>query len=284
MPLPSAPTRTQAFLLYASLPIGGIAVCFLLGTYALLELPPSGPLLVLGCCATFLVYQAERTLHTAPEDTFNHPERKKWLAQHRGYVWISSISAAGVALAMLPMLRPATWVVGLLLAGISVLYMVPLGNRRRLKGYGVLKPLLISTAWSVGGVVLPVLQAGVAVDGTVLMLVGYRFLFVLPNAMLSDWPDREGDGRAGLTTLATYLSLDQLRWIATGALVLGISGVGLALCFFHAPWILGIDALGLGLMLGLVWHAVPSSGFRFSFLLDALVAWPVVTAGVAFWL
>jgi 4-hydroxybenzoate polyprenyltransferase len=280
---PSAQARIQAFLLYASLPIGGIACCFLLGTYALLELPLSWPLLVLGFCATFLVYQAERMVHTAPEDDYNHPERRVWLASHRRYVWISSFSAAGVAVAMLPLLRPATLVAGVILASLSVLYMVPLGKGRRLKGYGVLKPLLISMAWSIGGVVLPVLQAGAAVDGSVIALVGYRFLFVLPNAVLSDWPDREGDNRAGLRTLATWLSLWKLQWVATVALALGIGGACLALFLFNAPWLLGVDALGLCLMLGLVWRSVPSSRFRFSFLLDALVAWPGVTACVAFW-
>ncbi|HMB90865.1 MAG TPA: UbiA family prenyltransferase [Rhodothermales bacterium] len=281
---PSAQARIKAFLLYASLPIGGIAFCFLLGTYALLELPLSWPLLVLGFCAAFLIYQAERTLHTAPEDIYNHPERRVWLAQHRRYVWISSLSAAGVAMAMLPLLRPVTLVAGVVLASLSVLYMVPFGKHgHRLKGYGMLKPVLISTAWSVGGVVLPVVQAGVAVDGTVLALVGYRFLFVLPNAVLSDWPDRKGDDKAGLRTLATRFSLRQLQWIATAALILGIGGVGIALFFADVSWILGIDALGLGLMLWLVWRPVPPSRFLFSFMLDALVAWPGVTACVVFW-
>lgn len=261
----------------------GYCVLFPVRYYALLELPLSWPLLVLGFCATFLVYQAERIVHTAPEDDYNHPERRVWLASHRRHVWISSFSAAGVAVAMLPLLRPATLVAGVILASLSVLYMVPLGKGRRLKGYGVLKPLLISMAWSVGGVVLPALQAGAIVDGPVIAQVGYRFFFVLPNAVLSDWPDREGDDRAGLRTLATCLSLRKLQWVATVALALGIGGVFIAFFFFNTPWLLGVDALGLCLMLGLVWRSVPSSRLRFSFLLDALIAWSGVTACIAFW-
>ena len=101
MNLPHGKTRHQgavaAFLLYANLPVGGIAVCFVLGTYALLGLPPSLPLLLLAFCAVFLVYQAERVWYPGPEDAFNHPDRLGWAARHRRYVRISTVLVWAIA-------------------------------------------------------------------------------------------------------------------------------------------------------------------------------------------
>ena len=278
------PGAVGAFLLYANLPVGGIAVCFVLGTYALLGLPPSLPLLLLAFCGVFLVYQVERTLNPAPEDAFNHPNRLAWVAGHRRYVWVSTGLAVGGVVATLPWLQPETLAAGVVLALGSGFYMVPVGpRRRRLKSVWYLKPLVISGAWAVGGVLLPVLEAGAPVATGVVALMGYRLLFVLPNALLADWPDRAGDARAGLVTVATRSSAGQIRRLSVVALLTALGGGFVALSAFEVPWLLAVDLVGLLVMLIVVVRPWPQTRWFFGFVLDLIVAWPVMTAAGA-WL
>ena len=271
----------RAFLLYANLPVGVIAVCFVLVTYALLGLPPSLPLLLLAFCAVFLVYQVERSLAPAPEDAFNHFNRLAWVAGHRGYVWVSTTLAVGGTVATLPWLRSETFAAGVVLALGSGLYMVPVGPRR-LKSVWYLKPLLISGAWAVGGVLLPVLEAGTPVTAGVVALVGYRLLFVLPNALLADWPDRAGDTKAGLVTVATRYPAEQLRRLSVAVLLLALGG-GLVAMVVYEAWLLAVDLVGLLVMLVVVGRPWPQTRWFFGFVLDLVVAWPVMTA-VSAWL
>ena len=269
----------RAFLLYSSLPVGGIAVCFLLGTYALLELSPSIPLLVLAFCAVFLVYQVERALHPAAEDVHNHPQRLDWVARHRRYVWVSTGVAFVGALVTLPWLQLETLGLGLGLALCSALYIVPLGQRQwRLKSVWYLKPLLIAGAWAVGGVLMPVLEAGIPIESQVVALVGYRTLFVLPNAFLADWPDRVGDAKAGLHTVATRLTGRQVRWGGAIVLIGALSGGLYALIVFNATWLLAVDLCGVLILLIVVLRPWPQTRWFFGFLLDLIIAWPGVTA------
>lgn len=268
-----------AFLRYGGVLVGGIAVCMVLGTYALLHLRPGLPLLVLAFCGPFVVYQAERALRLAPEDRFNHPGRLAWVARHRRYVWMSTGLAAAVGVATLPLLRRVTVGAGVGLALLSLLYMVPLlPGRRRLKAAGFVKPALIAGAWAVGGVLLPVLEAGVPLRAAVPALIGYRFLFILPNALLADWPDRAGDARAGLYTVATRFSERHVRGMAIASLVLGLIGGGAALLIFDTSWLLGVDLAGLGVMLVCLARPLPQSRLFYGVVLDLVVAWPGLTA------
>lgn len=279
---PPAMGRIAAFLFYGNLPVGGIAVCFMLGTYALLRLQPDVPLLLLAFFGTFLVYQFERALHPSPEDAFNHPARLAWSARHRRYVWISSVVALAGALATLPFLRPATLGVGAALGVLSGFYMLPVGaGRRRLKSIWYLKPLTIAGAWAVGGVVLPVIEAGTPVTLAVVAFLGYRLLFVLPNALLADWPDRYGDAQVGLSTFATRYDLTRIQQWIGGVLFVGFCGGVGVLVEGSASWLLGVDLLGLGLMAILTLRPLPHSRWFFGFVLDAIVAWPIVTAACA---
>ena len=265
--------------MYSSVPVGGIAVALMLGTYALLGLPPSGPLLVLASCGAFLVYGLDRSLLAGPEDAFNQPERVAWVRRHATWVRTSALLAAALALSVLPFLRPTTLVAGALLGLPGVLYAVPLlPGGRRPKSIWLLKPVLIAAAWSVGATVLPALEAGVPLTSSVGALVGYRFLFILPNALLADWPDRAGDRQAGLRTVATELSPKALRRLAAAPLVLALAGGLVVLWFVEAPRLLYVDLAGPALLLGCVLRLPADSRWFYGFTLDAVVAWPALTA------
>ena len=273
--------RLRSFILYGNVLEGAIAVGFILGTYALLQLPPSLPLLVLAFCGTFLTYQFERALRPAPEDRYNRPARLAWVRSHQPYVWISSALALAIALGALPFLRPVTLLVGLALALLSLLYVVPLLPRwRRLKSIWFLKPALIGGAWALGGVLLPTIEARAPLTGTTAALFVYRFLFVLPNALMADWPDRTGDARAGLRTVATQLPAARLQHLAAASLATALLGALAASALFEITPLIFIDLLGPAFMLALL-YLLPPNRHRGLFL-DLIVAWPAVTALVGF--
>lgn len=273
--------RARLFMLYGNVLEGLIAVGFVSSTYALLRLRPDLPLLVLAFCGTFLVYQFERGLRPAPEDAFNQPRRLAWVRRHRAYVWISSAVAAAAAAFMLPFLRSATLIVCAVLGLAGLFYVVPLPtSNRRLKSIWFLKPLLISGAWAVGGVIVPLLEGGASVTAAAAGLLGYRFLFVLPNALLADWPDRMGDARAGLHTVATRWSVDHLKWTAAAPLLLAVVGALAAGMLVDLPPLLYVDLVGPVLMLGAVLRLFPQAAPRLALTLDAIVGWPVVTSAL----
>lgn len=281
LPVHNAPALhpVRAFLLYASVPVGGIAVALLLGTYALLGLPPSGSLLLLAFCGAFLVYQLDRSLFAGPEDALNQPERVAWVRRHRRWIWTSSALAAALALGALPWLRPQTLAVGALLGVPGILYAVPLlPGRRRLKSMGPLKPVLIAAVWALGATLLPAIEAGHAWTSGVGALALYRFLFILPNALLADLPDRDGDRLAGLRTAATALSPRVLRRLAAASLTAAMAGGLVALWSFGAPRLLYVDLAGPVLLLALVLRRATPSRWFYGFALDAVVAWPAATA------
>jgi 4-hydroxybenzoate polyprenyltransferase len=261
--------------------VGGIAVALLLGTYALLGLPVSVPLLVAGFCGAAFVYGADRGLVAAPEDALSHPRRRQWVRTHTRWLRGEVTGLLLVGAAALPFLN-ATTLIGVGAAGLLAgLHVLPMGRwGRPLKSMGLGKPLVVAAAWALGATVLPVLEAGRPVTPEVGGLAGYRLLFILPNVLLADWGDRDGDAAAGLRTWTRSGMGPGLRWGATG--LLGLAG-GLAAvlaCTSVPAGLLLVDALGLAWMLGAVWGAAPARP-RHRLVLDLLVAWPLVTALVA---
>ena len=277
-PTSAAEGKWAAALCHDPLPIGGVAVALLLGTYALLGLVPSLPLLVAGFCGVALVYSVDRGVVASPEDAVNHPGRQRWVREHRRWLALERVGllvGGGGALSFLS-LETMLWAgVGAVLAG---LHLLPAGRwGRPLKRTGLAKPLVVAAAWAAGATVLPVVEAGGSVSVEIAVLAAYRWLFILPNVLLADWGDRSGDAAAGLRPWLGRGDGTGLRWAATGLLG-GAAGLAVAL---HATTgsagLLLVDALGLLWMGGAVWELDPERA-RHRLLLDLLVAWPLATA------
>ena len=254
----------------------------MLGTYALLGLPPSVPLMTLGFCGVVLVYQLDRGLDMSPEDHHNRPERTAWMQSHRVYVAATIIGAMLIGSAVVPLLRPITVIVGGGLGLLGLLHVWPvLQGGRRLKAWGWAKPFAIGGAWAFGAVLLPVLEAGHPVTWGVLMLIGYRLALVVVNTLLSDWGDRTGDARVGLRTLATMgpsAAVFRVAYTVLGTLVVG--GIG-AVAADYAPYVLLVDLVGVLLMGAVVWRVQHDAAWAHHIAVDAVVAWPVITFLVA---
>lgn len=261
------------------LPVGGVAVGMMLGTYALLGLPVSVPLLVAAGCGTALIYGADRSVVDAPEDRWNRPDRVAWVRAHRRWLGIEGALLAVVGAGALLFLRPAT-------IGSAVLLAVVAGGHRGLGGdwagetTGWTKPVVVALVWAVGGAVVPVIEAAALQGAPVAWLGAYRALFVLPNVLLSDWGDRQGDRAAGRHPWTQRVRGRTVRWGATilllGALALAAVGATLG----RPPQLLLVDAVGPTLLLGGVWTLTPERSAH-RLILDVIVAWPAVTAAVA---
>lgn len=258
---------------------GLVAAAWMVGTSALLGLPVDGPLVGAAFCGTSLLYLLDRALDTSPEDAVNRPEREAWRRGFRGWIWAEA-SLMSLALAVLaPFLQTPTLLIVLLVGVTGALHVWPLvPGARRLKSVGPAKTLVVAATWAVGGVVLPVVEAGAAWTTAGLALLGLRFAFVLTNVLLADWGDRAGDTAVGLRTLASRWSARRLRIVATALAGIAVVGsVALSMTQPDASTLWRVDAVGPALLGVAVWRIDPSTQPWHAVAADLLVAWPAVT-------
>jgi 4-hydroxybenzoate polyprenyltransferase len=71
-----------------------------------------------------------------------------------------------------------------------------------------------------------------------------------------------------------------VQWTATGSLLVAAGGAAIWAVVGSMPLLVGIDALGLLLMAGVVWGLGPERP-RTAVLADLVVGWPLVPALVA---
>ena len=297
---------------------GSVAAAMVAGTSALAGLPLDGPLLVLAFCGTLLVYHLDRTPVLSPEDRLNHPARWRWRRTCGGQAaTLAGLAALGACWA-LPQLRMRTLAAGFALAGPAAAYALPLfgsddgGNlgddlggggsaKRRLKDVGPAKPFIVAAAWALGSVGMPALEASAPASAgsagatgaaaPLALLASYRFLFVLPNLLLADAADRDGDARAGLRTVATTAARAprRLRRAAVGVWGACAGGGALAGVVFDAPGLLAVDLaallalLGGALLVGRRWgaHGPSTTDRLLARAADLAMLGPGVTAAAA---
>lgn len=261
--------------------VGGVAVALLLGTYGLFGLPVDLPLLAAGFCGTTLTYLTDRVWRESPEDRVNRPGRVAWVEGHGGWLAVETAVLFAGGGAMLPYLEWGTLLGTLGLGGIAALHVL-FRQRQGVFLWRLPKPVVIAGAWAAGAALLPLVETGHPLGVGAMLFFGYRGLFLLPNLLLADWADRAGDAAAGLTPWAAGWTIRQVRGTATASLLVGATGaIGWAIVG-HRPVLVGIDAVGLLLMLGVVWGLDPSRP-RSVVLADLVVAWPLMSA-LAAWM
>ncbi len=279
-PVAHQASRLLAFLQYSNLHIIVVALGLLMGTSALHGVGFSIPVLLAGCCGAFLLYQLDRCWLPGKEDRTNQPQRVAWIEQHRGYVWSSCVLAMAAGITGAGLLSNSALYAGMLLAICGLVYLLPL--KKRLKRIWYVKPLAIAGAWALGGVVLPLAEAGIGLSPGVLVFLGYRFFFILPNILLADWQDKAGDKRAGLHSLAMRVDERTLRIVAalgaTFSIALGL-WYGMEMAW---PALYFVDLLGPLLMLAVCLRPLRTSYLFYGLLLDLLVAWPLITTLVVY--
>ena len=277
-PSPPTPSLLPGALYHDPAVVGGVAVALMLGTYGLSGVPVDLPLLGAGFCGTALTYLADRWWVDTPEDRVNRPERVAWVQLHARWLAVETAVLFALGGAMVLYLERTTllWAGGLgVVAGLHVLQ-----GRAGRSFWGVPKPVALAGAWAAGGALLPLVEAGHPLGGEALLFFGYRGLYVLPNLLLADWADRTGDAAVGLAPWAARWTARQVRWAATGSLLLAAVGAAIWRVADVTPLLVGIDAVGLLLMAGVVWELDPERTHT-ALLADLVVGWPVVPALVA---
>jgi len=130
-----------------------------------------------------------------------------------------------------------------------------------------------------GGVALQLRPITLAPGADLWLLASYRLLWLLPNPLLANWPDRVGDRDAGVRTPAVRWSYGTLRRVALG-LLLGALNLDLVLVVRLNRPVAAVDLLSVvltGMVIGAARRAITD---EHRVLLDLLVAWPAVTAWV----
>lgn len=268
-------------LLHDPAPVGGVAVALMAGTYGLFGISPDVPLLVAGFCGTTLLYAVDRAWVDSPEDRVNRPGRVVWTQAHTGWLAIETGVLVAVGGAMVPLLKTNTLLAAAGLGGGAVLHLFPRGDEGPFLD-GVSKPIAVSGTWAAGAALLPLIEAGPPIGAAALLFFWYRWLFILPNLLLADWGDRTGDAEAGLAPWAAEWTARQVRWMGTSSLLVAAIGGMTWIIVGTNPLLVGIDAIGLILMAGVVWGLDPERP-RTAVLADLVVGWPLVPA-LAAWM
>ena len=233
---------------------GSVAAAMVAGTAALAGWSLDGPLLTLAFCGTLLVYYLDRTPALSPEDRHDHPARWRWRHRHERWATALAMGAAGGACAMLPYLRLQTLAAGAVLAVPAAAYALPRpgsekdagGPALRFKDIGAAKPFAVTAAWAGASVLMPALETGPPLAEAaplLVLLAGYRLLFILPNLLLADAADQAG---------ASRWPPRRLRRLATRIAAATVAGGGLALALCGAPLLLAVELAGPVLLLGSV--------------------------------
>jgi len=246
-----------------------------LGTGALAGQQVSLWYLILACSGSLLVYHADRAFHVPSEDYENAPNRVSWYHSHRPYLLVTSfvaIGLAGISTLFLP------FEVLLLGAGLGVLGMIygiiiP-GTGFRVKDVTLAKTLLIIVCWVFGSVILPL--KGSVSSAFLLLLAGYKVVTILPNILIADWIDKDGDKKHGVMSSGVWLGWNGVRYTTLGCLLIGIIAVNQISHFNGMLWLSVIDLVGLAIMTFVVWRSSKNSVPDIIYF-DLLVGFSLVT-------
>ena len=178
----------------------------------------------LAAWGTWLVYVLDARGDHSVEDRINRPKRTAFFESYGRALAVALV----VGLAPAPwMLRQIPWtpsagvLLGLLgLVGMAyVLALLPTpGGLRTLKRAGAHKSIIVTIAWAVGGIGVPLVlgqPTGEGPAGSVVGLAAWGALVLFLDTLLLDHRDRVGDERSGVHTAATVLrewTLPVLQW------------------------------------------------------------------------
>lgn len=265
------------WLFYSNLHIGVVAVGLMVATGHLLAVSYPAVLILVGISGSILVYHLDHFWLTSKEDIQNQALRYRWQQNHAGYMRGSSVVLILVCGGSIVFLDGDVLVVGMILGVAGSLYGVRmLPGKERPKDLGAIKPFFITGVWALGSVIPVVVAAGTVDVGEVAGLVIYRFGYILPNLLVVDWLDREGDRDAGIHTVVSTWSDQRLQRIV-GLIVVStvIWGTVLERAAITNEWIY-LDMIGLLVLTGCVWWKRAWQWRWYRGVLDVAVAWPLV--------
>lgn len=233
--------RVVAWITARQIPMAGSAAAILFASSHSLGRPLSIGWYFAAFFGTWCVYLRDSAASCDAEDTISQPERAA--AFQRNVRWRILVPAIAAMLALLAVVlaRPHAMAWGVLIAiGALGLLHATQGTRRengetpaRLKSLAIMKSIVVSAAWTVGAVALPMLEGTPLSESngtTPLPLAVLLFLALLLDSLLLDLRDRIADRTYGLRTIAVRIGPRGIHALA-GLLILamvitGLVGVG----------------------------------------------------------
>ncbi|MBW7914723.1 MAG: UbiA family prenyltransferase [Taibaiella sp.] len=197
------------WILYTSLfaAICAVGLCMSTERLVLNTIPPlySG-LHLLVFCSTLLVYNAH---YLIKKSTPELSDRFGWSQHHRLWHYLLmgiGIAGCGIAAFHLPQ---NILLVCVLLAVLSFSYSIPLlpfKDKKRLKDFGWIKILVLTTVWTIVTSVLPILYHNSTIaDYPYEIMIRFVFMFTLCVAF--DIRDMQTDMEAGIATLPNMIGI-----------------------------------------------------------------------------
>ncbi|WDE99203.1 hypothetical protein PQO03_15315 [Lentisphaera profundi] len=206
--------------------------CIATSLYGLISHDIKWPVFFFIYCACFFTYNFERVYQSSPEDSFNHPERLKFLNSHKKLIQCLCILSLLFCLLFSNALNSQQWLILIIAASPTFLYLSPrlLFTQKRLKEIYLAKEFSIALSWALITAVLP--QSS--------FKPSYFFLcFALAfiNVVCCDIHDSAGDKKHRIKTLANHYT--NIGTIVTSACLLLIivsflsESYGFSLAFIH---------------------------------------------------
>jgi 4-hydroxybenzoate polyprenyltransferase len=248
--------RTWRTLEYSSAYLALIGAAeALIVTYLLSLAPNPAPLVV--ALVTFAVYANDR-LVDVESDGVSNPRRTAFVRRYRRELYVLAAIAYGAAVALSAFGGPLAFAIALLPGGAWLVYAidwmrVPAVRFDRLKEVPFVSSLVVSIAWALAIVLLPVAFAGAAITPTVTVLFAYFALATFVNAEVANVRDVESDTANGVATMATVLGTGRTRTVLYAVSVLTGALLGAAAAFrLLAASSAAVLALGIAVLLVVV--------------------------------
>jgi len=166
-------------------------------------------------CALF-AYNFPRFIYVKNNESASDSVRGKWYKEHLVFLRnISTISFFGAVL-YLGHLTFSQYIVLIIIALISILYVAPHQQMKSLRNIPYLKPFIISLCWVGLNLVIPYLfdaNLVLLTSPKILKVFASQFIIIFITAVLFDLRDVYEDEKEGIKTIANQLSLRVVKVI-----------------------------------------------------------------------
>lgn len=211
--------RTWDVLTYSSAYLAVITTVETAIAMFAMSLPLSPAPLVVGLL-TFAVYAGDRLADVDADET-SRPAQSAFVRRHRGALSVLSAGAYGLAVMVSLLGGPFALAITVLPGAVWLLYAtdwLPTVENRlvRLKDVFLLNSALVSGAWAVTLVFLPLAFADAAFTPTAAVVFAYFFVDTFVHTEIPNVRDRVEDARLGVSTLPVVLGVRRTRHVLYG--------------------------------------------------------------------
>ena len=199
--------------------------------------------------------------------------RHHWCMAHEQAMKAHLAVGAILALGSFPFLSHAVWIILLPAVGLSLLYVFPIVNKKKLREFGIWKIFMIATVWAVVTVILPAVSIpNFQFSWELSAMILERWLFIFALTIPFDIRDGENDRAKGIQTIPLQIGFRHAKGLAILSVVAFAVTVGFRLLITaQASGSVAYACITLGSII-LIGNANPHrSDLYFTFFLDGIM-------------